>query len=170
MATANCLNAHSRKTGSSLVHCKNLSTISNVTLFTSTTLHSQPTEPLHVATPQTINYDDQLNDMSRNGDETIGWLPCEAPLMIDDNPDDGPINEVEKKSHLAMDLQRPLKQRKQWFKLSLQASLCELISSNFSIWHCRRSILIDLRSWLPHLRDVTFLRKTADHQSPSLTC
>ncbi|KDR78295.1 hypothetical protein GALMADRAFT_245399 [Galerina marginata CBS 339.88] len=51
-------------------HSRNLSTISSVTLHTSTTLHSQPTEPL-LQPPlpsETAAYYDQVNDQPRNPD------------------------------------------------------------------------------------------------------
>lgn len=131
----------SRGSQNSLLHSRDLSTISNVTLFTSTTLHSQPTEPLlHSTTPQSINYDDslQLDSMPKNRDETIRRLPCEAPLMIDDS-----IMNAEKRNYRdrARNCRRPL-ERWKWLKLGLQACLCKLIP-NLNFWHCRRSILVD---------------------------
>ena len=101
------------KTENLLAHSRNLSTISNVTLFTTTTNHSHPTEPLLPATiPQTVNYDDQIPTMERP--------PCEIPLMMHDNP----VNEGEEKGYWARDCRRPLKRWK-WLKLGLQAVLCE---------------------------------------------
>jgi len=121
----------------SLIHSRNLSTFSNATCFTSTTIHSQPTEPLLPTTArQTANYEDQLDHIPRNRDETTGCGAYEDPLMIDENP----VNEAGKMGYWARNRQRPSKRRK-WFKLGLQASLGEFskfsmyLSSGF--WHCR---------------------------------
>ncbi|KAF8816910.1 hypothetical protein BYT27DRAFT_7333124 [Phlegmacium glaucopus] len=103
----------------SFVHSRNLSTFSNATFLTSTTIHSQPTEPLlHTMSPRTPNYEDQLDHIPRNRAETIGRLPYEDPLMIDDNP----VSEAEQKGYWARNFRKPLKRWK-WIKLGLQTSL-----------------------------------------------
>jgi hypothetical protein len=132
MATVDHLNApYARtppKTDTSLVHSRNLS---NVTLF-STTTHSHPSEPLlHATTPQTVNYDDQPDHSPTDRDEPIGRLPCEAPLVIHDNP----MNEAEKQGYWARN-RRTLKLWK-WLKLGLQAVLCEFSPNLANIRRCR---------------------------------
>ena len=124
MATVDHLNApYTRtppKTETSLLHSRNLSTVSNVTLFTTTTTHSHPTEPLlHATTPQTVNYDDQPDHIPSDRGEPIGHLPCEAPLVIHDNP----MNEAEKQGYWARN--RRILKRWKWLKLGLRAALCE---------------------------------------------
>jgi hypothetical protein len=146
MATDNHPNAPYMRTPpktEKFVHCRNLSTISNATLFTTTSLHSQPTEPLlHATTPQTVNYDDHI---STNRDETIGRPPCEAPLMTHDNP----MKEVKKQGYLARNCRRPVKRWK-WLKLGLQAILCEFSLNLASIWRCR-SFSIVMYGYVPSL-------------------
>ena len=124
MATVDHLNApYARtppKTETSLVHSRNLS---NVTLFTTTTTHSHPTEPLlHATTPQTVNYDDQPDHIPSDRDGPIGRLPCEAPLVIHDS--DNPMNKAEDQGYQAKHCRRNSKRWK-WLKLGLRAALCE---------------------------------------------
>lgn len=138
MATVDHLNApYARtlpKTETSLVHSRNLS---NVTLFTSTTTHSHPSEPLlRATTSQTINYDDQPDNIPTDRDESIGRLPCEIPLVIHDNP----MNKAEQQDYQARNCRRTLKRWK-WFKLGLRASLCEC-SPNLANIRCCRSLSI----------------------------
>ena len=120
---------NSPKNENSFVHSRNLSTVSNTTFITSTTVHSQPTEPLLTATtPPRTNYDDRIDRIPRNREETTN--PCEDTLVIDDNP----IIEAEK-GYCASNCSKPLKRWK-WLKLALQVSLCELstFSKHLSSW------------------------------------
>lgn len=139
MAAVNLLNAlyarNPAQTENSFVHSRNISTISDATFFTSTTLHSQPTEPLLLGTtPQT---DDQLHHIPRNTDiEGRGRFPCEEPLMIDDNP----MNKSEKRGYWARNCPRYSKRWK-WLKLGSQGSLGG--SSKFSKHLRALSILLD---------------------------
>ena len=124
MATVDHLNApYTRtppKTETSLIHLRNPSTVSNVTLFTTTT-HSHPSEPLLPATtPQTVNYDDQPDHIPTDRDGPIGRLPCETPLVIHDNP----MNKAEKRGYSARNCRSTLKKWK-WLKLGLRVALCE---------------------------------------------
>ena len=120
------------KTETSLVHSRNLS---NITLFTTTTTHSHPTEPLLPATtPQTVNYDDQPDHISSDRDGPMGRLPCEAPLVIHDN--DNPMNKAENQGYRAKNCRRTLKRWK-WLKLGLRAALCEFSPNLANIRRCR---------------------------------
>ena len=121
------------KTDTSLVHSRNLSTVSNITLFTAATTHSHPTEPLlHATTPQTVRYDDQPGHIPTDGDESIGRLPCEAPLVIHGNP----MNEAEKLGYWARN-RRTLKRWRKWLKFGLRAALCEFSPNLANSRHCR---------------------------------
>ncbi|KAF8970697.1 hypothetical protein BDZ97DRAFT_1914577 [Flammula alnicola] len=72
-----------------LEHSRNLSTISSATLLTSTTLHSQPTEPL-LHTPTTgaaaESYFDQISRQPRNPDGTPARLHWDDPLVLNIDP------------------------------------------------------------------------------------
>ena len=117
------------KTESSLVHSRNLS---NITLFTTATAHS-PTEPLlHATTPQTTNYDNQLDHIPSDRDDPIGRLPCEAPLVILESPK----NKAEKQGYWARSFRRTLNRRK-WLKLGLRAVLCEFTPNLADVRRCR---------------------------------
>ena len=115
------------KTETSLLHSRNLS---NVTLFTTTTAHS-PTEPLlHATTPQSVNFDDQPDHIP--SDDPTGHLPCEAPLVIHDNP----MNKTERRGYWARNCRRTLIRRK-WLKLGLRAVLCEFSPNLADTRPCR---------------------------------
>ena len=137
MATVDYLNApYARtppKTETSLEHLRSLSTVSNVTLFTTTTTHSHPSEHLLQSTaPQTVNYDDQPDHIPTDVYEPIGRLPCEAPLVIHVNP----MNKAEKQGYSTRNCRRTLKRWK-WLKLGLRAALCEFSPNLANFRHCR---------------------------------
>lgn len=73
-----------------LEHSRTFSTISSATLFTNTTLHSQPTEPLLQTTPRatvhTDSYFAPIAGESRNPDGTPGRIRWEDPLALDGDP------------------------------------------------------------------------------------
>jgi hypothetical protein len=125
------------KTDTPLVHSRSLSTASNITLFTGTT-HSHTTEPLlHATTPQTVRYDDQPDHIPTDGDESIGRLPCETPLVIHGNP----TNEAEMLGSWARNRRTLIRWRWKWLKFGLRAALCEFSPNLANIRHCR--------SWSP---------------------
>ncbi|KAJ3510576.1 hypothetical protein NLJ89_g4594 [Agrocybe chaxingu] len=70
----------------SLVHSRNLSTISSATLLTSTTVHSHPNEPLLHPTataPATAAYFEQLSRQPRNPDGTPARLRWDDRVTLD---------------------------------------------------------------------------------------
>jgi hypothetical protein len=73
-----------------LEHSRTFSTISSATLFTNTTLHSQPTEPLLQATPRaTVHTDSYFAPIARelrNPDGTPGRIRWVDPLTLEGDP------------------------------------------------------------------------------------
>jgi len=91
-----------------LEHSRNLSTISNGTLHTSTTGHSHPTEPLlHPATnPITATaYYDQISRQPRNPDGTPARLRWDDPL----SPEGTPVAAGEKGRYWRSGTRRPMR-------------------------------------------------------------
>ncbi|KAF8154224.1 hypothetical protein B0H34DRAFT_720981 [Crassisporium funariophilum] len=98
-------------------HSRNLSTISSATLQTSTTLHSQPHEPLlRPTSPRAANYFNQLERIPRNPDGTPARLRWDDQLELDSG------NTGEKKGYWGRNTRRPVGRWK-WLRLSLEIVL-----------------------------------------------
>ncbi|KAF8968122.1 hypothetical protein BDZ97DRAFT_1916343 [Flammula alnicola] len=76
------LTSESSEPQSTLVHSRNISTVSSATLHTSTTLHSQPYEPLlRPTTPASGEYYDVASHQSRHSDRILA-LPRWSPSNV----------------------------------------------------------------------------------------
>lgn len=107
---------------STLVHSRNLSTVSSATLHTNTTLHSQPHEPLlRPITPASGEYYDVGSHPSKDSDQNLA-LPRWSQIVSRD-----PSVLKEKKSYTERNPSRPLTRTlvRQWSKRLLQTILGE---------------------------------------------
>lgn len=67
-----------------LSHSRNVSTLSSATLHTSTTMHSQPTEPLlNPTSPEAVAYYDQISQQPRDADGTPARMRWGTPPALE---------------------------------------------------------------------------------------